>query len=185
MKKIIIAAVAVAMAAVTQAASFNWATSGSATKGYIYLSDGTTKANGLAAYVFDAAVVSQADLLAGLRDGSAIGTYTSVANTSVNSSAKIGTTPFTYGEAGSGYNFYMAIMSDNEVLLTDGVNVVGQLSDASAVTFANPGTWSKVNNADASFSSSGWYSTTSVPEPTSGLLLLLGMAGLALKRKHA
>jgi hypothetical protein len=32
----------------------------------------------------------------------------------------------------------------------------------------------------------GWTSaSSSVPEPTSGLLLLLGMAGLALKRKHA
>lgn len=30
----------------------------------------------------------------------------------------------------------------------------------------------------------GWQ-TTAVPEPTSGLLLLLGMAGLALKRKRA
>ena len=30
-----------------------------------------------------------------------------------------------------------------------------------------------------------WKSTAAVPEPTSGLLLLLGMAGLALKRKHA
>ena len=29
------------------------------------------------------------------------------------------------------------------------------------------------------------WSTASVPEPTSGLLLLLGMAGLALKRKRA
>lgn len=29
------------------------------------------------------------------------------------------------------------------------------------------------------------YATASVPEPTSGLLLLLGMAGLALKRKRA
>ena len=29
------------------------------------------------------------------------------------------------------------------------------------------------------------YATASVPEPTSGLLMLLGMAGLALKRKRA
>ena len=29
------------------------------------------------------------------------------------------------------------------------------------------------------------WSTAAVPEPTSGLLLLLGMAGLALKRKRA
>ena len=32
---------------------------------------------------------------------------------------------------------------------------------------------------------SNWIATTSVPEPTSGLLMLLGMAGLALKRKRA
>ena len=31
----------------------------------------------------------------------------------------------------------------------------------------------------------GWQSYSDVPEPTSGLLLLLGMAGLALKRKRA
>ena len=32
---------------------------------------------------------------------------------------------------------------------------------------------------------SSWTATAAVPEPTSGLLLLLGMAGLALKRKRA
>ena len=35
----------------------------------------------------------------------------------------------------------------------------------------------------ASFANSG--TITSVPEPTSGILLLVGMAGLALRRKHA
>ena len=34
------------------------------------------------------------------------------------------------------------------------------------------------------FTSAGWAGT-STPEPTSGLLLLLGVAGLALRRKHA
>ena len=37
------------------------------------------------------------------------------------------------------------------------------------------------------FSSTGWTSATAtadVPEPTSGLLMLLGFAGLALRRKH-
>ncbi len=34
-------------------------------------------------------------------------------------------------------------------------------------------------------SADSWSKTAAVPEPTSGLLLLLGMAGLALKRKRA
>ena len=44
---------------------------------------------------------------------------------------------------------------------------------------ASPGTF---DIAASSFANSG---TVGVPEPTSGLLLLLGMAGLALKRKRA
>lgn len=38
------------------------------------------------------------------------------------------------------------------------------------------------NMASATQNASNWQS---VPEPTSGLLVLLGMAGLALKRKRA
>ena len=35
------------------------------------------------------------------------------------------------------------------------------------------------------FLNSSWTSTSAVPEPTSGLLLLLGVAGLALRRRRA
>ena len=58
--------------------------------------------------------------------------------------------------------------------------------------------WYQYNNIDAGATSSaaamsasggyqgaGWYSVANVPEPTSGLLMLLGVAGLALKRKRA
>jgi len=38
------------------------------------------------------------------------------------------------------------------------------------------------NMTGFSASSGGWVA---VPEPTSGLLMLLGMAGLALRRRHA
>ncbi len=47
------------------------------------------------------------------------------------------------------------------------------------VIFASGNASSIVSNAD------NWKSYGSVPEPTSGLLMLLGMAGLALRRKRA
>ena len=47
------------------------------------------------------------------------------------------------------------------------------------------GTSSNNNLFSAAAQPAGWTAVESVPEPTSGLLLLLGVAGLALKRKHA
>ena len=41
-----------------------------------------------------------------------------------------------------------------------------------------------INDASGTGYWSGWTSVTAVPEPTSGLLLLLGVAGLALRRKQ-
>ncbi len=72
----------------------------------------------------------------------------------------------------------------------------GTTADYTAsITSANAGSFTTGANATASATAAGskitgwttqsYDSVVAVPEPTSGLLLLLGMAGLALKRKRA
>ena len=57
-------------------------------------------------------------------------------------------------------------------------------TDVKAIEFGAQTSVSKATFADTTttYAGAGWYA---VPEPTSGLLMLLGMAGLALKRKRA
>ena len=45
-------------------------------------------------------------------------------------------------------------------------------------------TWAQFNDGTA-YGAGDWSTMAAVPEPTSGLLLLLGVAGLALRRKQA
>lgn len=67
------------------------------------------------------------------------------------------------------------------VVIDDGGKDIAYTTTAKSATI-NTGTgMSSQTVASSKFA----YATASVPEPTSGILLLLGMAGLALKRKRA
>lgn len=192
MKKLIIAAVAVAFAAVAQAASFNWQNTGMSTTGviYDYTASSTKLASGMIAVLIDSAVTSQSTLLTAARnDGFNLTTYgISGASATVNSSSKISkTADFEYGTVGNEYSFYFAILdaANNQLLISDTATALGQLGATDTASFAGSKTWSNQAFGAADYSAAGWYSTADVPEPTSGLLLLLGMAGLALRRKQS
>ena len=77
-------------------------------------------------------------------------------------------------------NTYTAV-----IFVQDAAGTKASYSGTASVTLANDSTTKTFlfNNQAAAFSSNSF--TVNTPEPTSGVLLLLGMAGLALKRKRA
>ena len=191
MKKLIIIA-AVAMATIaTQAAQFKWSTK---TGQNVYL-PGTTSSQVMSAYIFDSSAVSQGTMLAYFDANGAIDTSKALSTVSTSSDGKISNTvagnEFSWGNAGDTLNAYFVIVTTiddkdylfiSDIASAEGPGTGAGLLQYSAKT-ASQATAIEFAAGSASFSRSGWY-TQSVPEPTSGLLLLLGMAGLALKRKQ-
>ncbi len=183
MKKILITLAVAACAAAVQASAFNWTASGTNASKTFYGASGST-IPGLTVYLMDVATVSQGALVEAIRAGGAITDYTAVKSQTLDSNSRITATEFSYGETGTTYNFYMAIVDGDNIFVSNSVEVYGQLADTSDVKYSGIKTATQTVLGDAAYSSAGWY-TAAVPEPTSGLLMLLGIAGLALKRKRA
>ena len=191
MKKLMIALAAVAVGVAANAASFAW----QVPSGRIFDGTGTTGAAGysgtvgLAAYLFDAGVYSQETLVSALSgSGADYSKAIAGATTVVNSDARVDAKSFTYGVTES-FNAYFVIVGDDKVFISNSMASGIQASAEQAIDFASVSTPSKTTFTSGTFAANGagWYSTAAapVPEPTSGLLMLLGMAGLALRRRRA
>ncbi len=181
MKKLIIAAAIVCAAAFANAASAVWGVGyindvdgnplGASSTGYtatlnIYID------SSLATLVTSASV---SDWDGGFADG---GETASVLDNSVDTTY-YGQIVITHGSdtiKSDGFQFTTSTFFDQTDVF------IMTASDEVTVEKIGGGDFDGTNGAFETNGGGGW---SSVPEPTSGLLLLLGVAGLALRRKHA
>lgn len=104
------------------------------------------------------------------------GMETVVSTVTASSSGAVATTTFSNDAfvAGNYYDFFFVIEDNGKTFTSDYKNVGAQATSTAAITFGNM--------ASSTQNAGNW---AAVPEPTSGLLMLLGMAGLALRRRRA
>ena len=184
MKKIMIALAVIALAGVTQAASFKWA---STTGQTMYQAGTSVKLTAGTVYLFNADVISQSALLDAFAAGTDIATK-SIASTSMKTAGTFTqTSEIASIGADQTLNAYFAIINGEEIYVSASKSGLGQSSATTPMNFSGLSSSSKAVATEwttgGTFSAGGWY--TAVPEPTSGLLMLVGLAGLALRRRRA
>ena len=190
MKKIIVAVGALVVSASLYAANVTWSIGNVSAHGtdtspeeyiayFLMAADSTDAASAKVWSVADAKTAAEK------KDASAFASHTIAAAKALDDegnarSAKITTYASKWVSPEYG-NFYAVVFNADSIADATAYMVVGG-SEADGSLKLSFGTATANQTATLNASSATW---TAIPEPTSGLLLLLGMAGLALKRKRA
>ena len=176
MKKLIIAAAIACAAAISQAATVNWGISN------VKNSSGAAPTAGWAVMAFYTEVGAGSDAIV-----SAIQSKTAGSLAFDTQGLKVSLSKGKYGPAdvavagitdtSKNYDFYFVVFNNADAASATEYAIVSDLDKA-------------YSGMDAKFTAAGNFNgvswqTTAVPEPTSGLLMLLGVAGLALRRRRA
>ena len=196
MKKLMIALAAVAVGVIANAASVNWEVGGIQTTGDFDNPDGTEAyAAGYSVYLFNDATLSRATMATYIAAAATGGTDWSAALTSSSMASFVGDADFGGGvktglsaENGT-FTGYMVILDAGSVDAANYAFITQTYSAADnsmhSIAFSTFDYDNYVNALDYSTAGQAGSNWTAVPEPTSGLLMLLGMAGLALRRRRA
>lgn len=172
MKKLTLMLTIVAMAGIAQAAAFKWST-GALTAPNADGSVGTTSAaSATGTWLASISLYSDAACTTAI-EGLTGNTSSTVNVMGSNIAGTFSGATFAYDNT----TLYYAVL---ELSYTTDAGVQTLTTDVVSTTLKTTG--NTTLNFSTAISNATW---TAVPEPTSGLLLLLGMAGLALKRKRA
>ena len=174
MKKIMITLAVVAMATVVNAAACAWSGLGVAKV------DAADVATSYTMYLLDASVTDATTMAEYLANGDT--SYLSAATVTTTAGIAAGTAVrwnTTFGDytAGDSYTYYTVIFNGD-------VASADQFMITSEKTASVPASGS-LAMAFGTQASNTWNTMAAVPEPTSGLLMLVGLAGLALRRRRA
>ena len=173
MKKLMIAAAIVCAAAVSQAASMSWKVLTDATGETVYI---CSTGSGFAslADIIAAEYGTAGNTGTTTTSGRAPATWTGAEGVATGISLDdVGMQTFYAVVVDSSGKGYYAIAGSGEVYTTSSSPEVGLVDMAATIAGGNYTPWA------------GGPGPEPVPEPTSAMLLLLGVAGLALRRKQA
>ena len=178
MKKLLVLATVVAVAAMSQAASFAWNVSGIKSS-----SDSSIAGANYLAVFMEGTDSTLSALTTALSAGDISGVDTTYSK--LTSSAGLATSSGN-GSLAAGDTLSGFVVIFDAATLDEAANYLVAVNGGASIVSKTVGTaGGNITLSFGSQASNTAWTSMAVPEPTSGLLMLLGMAGLALRRRRA